>query len=100
MKRLLRDWYDFPPLEDRSFCAALELRRGEEMSPCLNLQCCIYPLFNGGLYFARPKGSLNFRASLGFIDFRVWWMGSHVPLPPQRAETPVRHETTNPRGQI
>ena len=48
------------------------------MRPHLNIQLCLYPFLDGGLYFAGPHGPLNlcWRVGLVFIDLRVWWVTS------------------------
>ena len=80
-------------------------------TPCLNVQINIYPLFNGGFYLTVCKDPLNMmiRLAIGLADFRLWWLPRSTyagtkpespieaicakPENPQRAATPVPHET-------
>jgi hypothetical protein len=43
--------------------------------PHLNIQVCIYPFFDGGIYINIGRGPLNrlVRVSLAVIDLRLWW---------------------------
>lgn len=53
------------------------------MLPCLNLQVCLYPFGNGGIYFTLGHGPMNrmVRLSLAFFDVRLWWQGHGAGVP-------------------
>lgn len=44
----------------------------------LNIQICIYPFLDGGIYLTFSKREKMIRVSIALIDLRLWWDGKRM----------------------
>lgn len=45
----------------------------------LNIQLCLYPFLDAGIYFNLVPSMLMVRVAFLFVDLRLWWVKAYCP---------------------